>query len=372
MAKEESVISEKTKEQLEEIAKQVKTLKRALHIGTASLTPINYKEEMEKFFSSKTYNPKYVYNKKEFPDIPKTIDDFKTRLDKLEIPEELKEHFLQFLDDQTTLFLTKNTIGSNEFSEHAHRLFDWGTDRLDLLLANTPNVEFTMHIKHSMQDAEKIKTRFEKVLKRYDIPGFDVTLDNFSPHIINVGRDTINIGSEIRRFECNVDRLVVHEIESHVLQAENIKNSNTALVEFSKYGNQHLYSEGLAVYNEVITRKITPSAYEMYYFRIKAVRLLHKGFREIYETLLENLTPQRAFVMTYRVKRGLADTSAPGGFPKDASYLLGLHEIEKLVAENFSKKLLYATRSPILSSMLSKYGLLTTERVLTPKFQNKS
>lgn len=368
MAKKDSEIPEKTKKQLEEIASQVTTLKRALHIGTASLTPLNYIEEMEKFFSSKSYNPKYIYNKKEFPDIPKTIDDFKSQLDKIEIPEELKEYFLEFLDDQTTLFMTKKSIGSKEFSEHAHRLFDWGTDRLDLLLANTPKVEFTMHIKHTMEGAEKIKTRFEKVLSRYGISGFDVTLDTFSPHIINVGHHTINIGSEIRRFECNVDRLVVHEIESHVLQAQNAKNSQTALAELSNYGTQNLYGEGLAVYNEVVTRKITPSAFEMYYSRIKAVRLLHKSFRDIYETLLEDLTPQRAFVMTYRVKRGLSDTSAPGGFPKDASYLLGFHEIENLIAEKFPKRLLYATRSPILSSLLSKYGLLDTKNILTPKF----
>lgn len=369
MAKEESNIPASTKKRLGEIALQIIQLKRTLHIGTASLTPLNYIEEMTRFFSSKKYNPVYTYNKKELPNISKTVDEFKKHIDTMELPEELKEHFLDFLDDQNTLFLTKKSIGSQEFSEHAHKLFDWGSDRLDLLLSNTPKVEFTMHIKHKMQDAEKIKERFDKALARYNISGFKVKIDTFSPHIINVGHHTINIGSEIRRFECNVDRLVVHEIESHVLQTQNTKSSTTPLVEFSKYGNQNLYGEGLAVYNEVITRKITPSAFEMYYSRIKAVRLLHKSFREIFDALCETLTPQRAFVMTYRVKRGLSDTSAPGGFPKDAAYLLGFHEIENLMAEKFPKKLLYATRSPILSSLLSKYGLLETENVLTPKFR---
>ncbi len=369
MAKEESHIPAHIKKQLEEVAEQIIRLKRTLHIGTASLTPLNYGEEMAKFFSSKNYNPMYTYNKKDLPNITRTINEFKKQIDALEIPDELKEHFLDFLDDQNTLFLTKKSIGSQDFSEYAHKLFDWGSDRLDLLLSNTPKVEFTMHIKHKMQDAEKIKERFEKALSRYNISGFEVKIDTFSPHIINVGQHTINIGSEIRRFECNVDRLVVHEIESHVLQAQNSKSSNTPLVEFSKYGNQNLYGEGLAVYNEVTTRKITPSAFEMYYSRIKAVRLLHKSFREIFDTLCETLTPQRAFVMTYRVKRGLSDTSHPGGFPKDAAYLLGFHEIENLMTEKFPKKLLYATRSPILSRLLSKYGLLDTENVLTPKFQ---
>ena len=206
------------------------------------------------------------------------------------------------------------------------------------------------------------------MLRLYNISSFKVEIDTFSPHIVSVGYHTIGIGSEIRRFECNVDRLVIHEIESHVLQTENVKNSLTKLSELSKYGDQNLYGEGLAIYNEIMTRKITPSAFEMYYFRIKAVRMLNKSFRQIYSTLSEVLNPQRAFIMTYRVKRGMADTSLPGGFPKDACYLLGFHEIETLIAEKYPKKLLYATKSPTLSSLLFKYGFLDTKNIITPKF----
>lgn len=62
------------------------------------------------------------------------------------------------------------------------------------------------------------------------------------------------------------------------------------------------------------------------------------------------------------------DTAQPGGFPKDASYLLGYHEVENLVLENYPKKLLYATKSPILSLLLHKHGLLDLDNVLIPKF----
>lgn len=353
---------------LEKIASEIIKTKRELHIGTASLTPLNYIEEMDKFFSSNTYNPQYVYKKREFPDISKKIEEYKKAIDTLHIPADLKEHILEFLTDQKTLYFTKKSIGTSEFTLHAHNLFNWGTDRLDLLLTNTPKVEFKMHIKHKLQDAHTIKSRFEKSLKKYKIDGFGVKIDTFSPHIVNVGQHTVYIGSEIKRFECNIDRLVVHEIESHVLQTENIKRSKTILTEFANYGNMHLYSEGLAIYNEIVTRKITPSAFEMYYYRIKAVRNLQKSFREIYELLLENLPSNRAFIMTYRVKRGLADTSMPGGFPKDASYLLGFHEIENLINEKYPKKLLYATKSPVLSTLLAKYDLLDLQNLYTPRF----
>ncbi len=363
-----SNIQPKTLQQLEKLAQQINIIKKPLRLGTASLTPLNYQEEMEKFFNSKTHNPQYIYKKREYPNFIKIIDKYKLEFDKLLIPDDLQEHIQDFLDDLKILYDTKKSIGTKRFSSAAHKLFDWGSDRLDLLLTNTPAVEFTMFIKHNLQDANSIKKRFEGTLGKYQIDSFDVNLNEFSPHIINVGYKNISVGSQIKRFECNVDRLVVHEIESHVLQMENTKRAKTALSEFTKYGNQHLYGEGLAIYNEIITRKITPSAFELYYSRIKAVRQLNKSFREIFDVLSETLTPQRAYVMTYRVKRGMNDTSQPGGFPKDASYLLGFHEVENLIAEKYPKKLLYATKSPVLSTLLSKYNLINTNTVITPRF----
>lgn len=364
----DSIISDKTKQKLEEITKEIIEDKNALRLGTTTLSPLNYLEETKKFFSSKKYNPQYIYKRQDLPDLTERISLHKAKIDKLPIPEDLKEHLLEFLDDQNNLFLTKKSVGKKDFSENAHRLFNWGTDRLDLLLANTPNVKFEMHISHKVQNTQNIKERFENALSKYKIEDFSVRIDTFSPHIINAGYKTVAIGSEIRRYTCNVDRLIIHEIESHVLQTENIKNSATPLAQLSKYGNQNLYGEGLAVFNEVYSRKITPGAFELYYSRIKAVRLLHKSFRDIYETLVETLTPQRAFVMAYRVKRGLSDTSQPGGFPKDAAYLLGYHEIDTMVKAGFPKELLYATKSPVLSALLAKYSLIDTKKIILPKF----
>lgn len=362
------VISQKTKEEFEQIAKEIIDTKKELRIGTTSLTPTNFSEEREKFLKSDSYNPVFSYTEKKLPDIESAIDGFKKRTDKLSLPDDLKEHILEYLDDQKVLYLTKKNIGKEKFSEYAHSLFDWGTDRLDVILANTPKNYFHLHFNHKMQDSTKIKERFETELQKYNIDSFKVEIDSFATHMINAGYKKISIGSGIKRHKCNVDRLLVHEIESHVLQTENMKRAKTPLVELCKYGNMNLYSEGLAVYNEIQTRKITPSAYEMYFNRIKAVRLLHKSFRDIFETLAKDLPIPRAYIMTYRVKRGLKNTSQAGGFPKDASYLLGFHEIETLVNEGFSKRQLYVTKSPVLTALLLKYGLVDDNNIITPRF----
>lgn len=362
-------ISEKTEEELDAITRKIIAIKRILLLGSSTLAPVNYKEEMEKFLSSSSYNPQYIYKSKPLPNLLEKLDSYKKGVDRLDIPQDLKEHVLDFIDDQIALYNIKRSIGTKDFSKNAQKLFDWGSDRLDMILTNTPNVEFKMDIEHKMQDAFDIKKRFEDILKKYKIKGFTVQIDETTPHIISVGYKTINIGKDIRRFECNVDRLIIHEIESHVFQTYNMKLSPTPLSELFKYGNKHLYGEGLAIYNEIHNRKITPSAFEMYYFRIKAVRNLHKSFREIFNMLCEDLDPYKAFVMTYRVKRGLGDTSTPGGFAKDASYLLGYHEIEALYAKNYSEKLMYATKSPVLSTLLYKYGFIDLNKIVVPKFE---
>jgi hypothetical protein len=362
------LVTDSNRQQLQELSQEIIEIKKTLRLGTTSLTPLNYQEEMDNFNSSASYSPIYIYKQPELPDFSKMIDEFKLKADRLDVPDDIKEHIFQFLEDQNNLYLTKSSIGTEAFSEHAHRLFDWGTDRLEIILANTPAVEFTMYIEHKLVDAYAIKEKFVEALSKYNLTDFEVRVDEFSPHIVSVGYKSVSIGAAVKRFECNVDRLIVHEIESHAIQTQNMKNSPTPLSEFVKYGNQHLYGEGLAVYNEITTRKITPSAFEIYFNRIKAVKLLDKSFREIYESLCEDLDPKRAFVMTYRVKRGMHDTAQPGGFPKDASYLLGYHEVENLVLENYPKKLLYATKSPILSLLLHKHGLLDLDNVLIPKF----
>jgi hypothetical protein len=364
-----SAIGPKSKKSLESLAIDIRQIKKSLRMGTASLAPLNYIEEMDKFFKRPAYNPQYVYKQRELPNYPESLKHYKSEVEKLKIPEDLKEHLLEFLDDLENLYLTKLSIGTDNFSSNAHNLFDWGTDRLDMLLTNTPDVPFELHIKHILRKADFIKEMFEKTLKKYGLKNYKVVLNSSSPHIINVVHNQVNVGSDIKRFECNIERLVIHEIETHVLQIENTFVNFSPLSEFTKYGNQHLYGEGLAIYNEITTRKITPSAFETYYFRIKAVRNLNKSFREIFEILSEDLDANKAFVMTYRVKRGLSDTSKPGGFPKDASYLLGYHEIQNLINEGYDERLLYATQSPILSTLLNKYNLIDTNKILTPKFE---
>lgn len=364
---EKSEISEASTKQLTQISKKIAYLKNKLLISTATLTPINYAEEMEKFFQSDSYNPVFNYNTPLPKSYQKQIDELKKSVEKLHLPDDLDQHMDDVLIGLEQMEKTKKSVGTEDFAVNAAELFDWGKDRLDLILSQTPKVRFSLHTKHELEDAYEIKNRFENVLQSYGIEDFPVIIDDFATHIISITHRGIKVGSRVKRYRCNVDRLIVHEIESHALQIININNQPTPLPFLSKYSNMNLYAEGLAVYNEIATRKITPEAFDLYYNRIRAVRLLHKSFREIFEALTKYIPPRKAYVITYRVKRGTSHTKEAGGFPKDASYLLGYHEIENLVSDGFSKKLLYATKSPVLTNLLSKYNLIDTKNLITPR-----
>ena len=154
------LVTDSNRQQLQELSQEIIEIKKTLRLGTTSLTPLNYQEEMDNFNSSASYSPIYIYKQPELPDFSKMIDEFKLKADRLDVPDDIKEHIFQFLEDQNNLYLTKSSIGTEAFSEYAHRLFDWGTDRLEIILANTPAVEFTMYIEHKLVDAYAIKEKF--------------------------------------------------------------------------------------------------------------------------------------------------------------------------------------------------------------------
>src|SRR5690606_1229491 len=124
-----------------------------------------------------------------------------------------------------------------------------------------------------LYSAEEIAEIFRDVLKKkYNITNYGVEIDHFNDHTIRVGARRIILGGKVKRFKKSIDRLIIHEIESHVLQKFNTQNSPIRTL--IPLGDRTLYGEGLAVYNEVTGEKITETMYSLYSLRLKAVRLL--------------------------------------------------------------------------------------------------
>lgn len=129
-----------------------------------------------------------------------------------------------------------------------------------------------------------------------------------------------------------IQGMLHHEIGTHCLRELNDQNQPWAKVKKGRkrFGLQdkNPTEEGLASLHTVLERDghFLWRAALLYYTTWKASQL---SFRELYEDLAQFLghNPDERWDYCFRAKRGLLDTSQPGGFVKDQMYLTGAMEI---------------------------------------------
>lgn len=339
-----------------------------LMIDTKVLTPTNLVKERVKFFQSKTYNPQFEYQKPPLAVSEDEVENLLGELGQLNLPKDLRSFYETALEQLKTQRKTLEAVGTPNFASFSSRLFTINHFATNLYLDLVPQVEFNTKTGHQLLDAEKIKHRFEEVIKEYAFEDVEVFLDDFNPFTVRVGSKRLLVGSGIRRYANNVDRLVTHEIESHIIRRKSLLQMNNILHRFAPFDQAILFSEGLAVYNEITQKKITRSAMNTYLQRLQAVNKLDLSFRGIYNYLINFISPQMAFVMTYRVKRGMTDTSLPGGYEKDAYYLMGYFEVKDFVDKGGDLRSLYRFAVPKLETLLKKYNLTSDSKPILPKF----
>lgn len=137
--------------------------------------------------------------------------------------------------------------------------------------------------------------------------------------------------------------MLAHEVGTHMLRWVN-EFSQPWHKRHREYGMQEYMptEEGLAVLNASLHH---PAPFfwlpAIYYF--SGYHAQTKSFSEL-NSLLKTYVPnvERRWKICLRVKRGLRDTSEPGGYKKDLVYLTGIFELSKwLRAHNFSAQELY-------------------------------
>lgn len=362
-------ISTGSKNELLKIALRSTEIRQALVLTSTTLTPTNLNIEKERFFKSKNSNPIFEYATPPAERFDIEIDELEQRVEKIDLPYDLLYHLIEFLNHLRFLYHARHSVGKPTFPVYARLAFNWKIPDPDKLVMSLPKFHFTNEKKGELKIASDIASQLDSTLKnKYKIKDLDVEVNYFSTNMIFVDFNIIRIGKDIRRFQNNIDRLIVHEVESHALQNYNIRISNNYLRVMSKLSDAYLYSEGLGVFNEVKTGTITKKSFQNYYFRLKAIRNSNLSFREIYNNLTtDGLSEKHAFNISFRVKRGMLDTSKAGCYPKDAAYLIGYKEILKFLKDN-SEDLLYYAKNPYLTKLLLKYNLIGNKKLLLPRF----
>lgn len=334
---------------------------KAMHL-LSFLNPTNLQEEERTFFSSQTYEPQFTY--KTFT----RANAFRTRLERIRIAEQTPLGQL-FRDVKERLLLSTNlleNIGKNGFAET--RLY------------GMPSKE-TLHNAHEIlksiprepmptkpYTATYMKSAIEKALLQHGFVGWHISIKPSVARVsVSPSKRTIII-SEKAKFSANgIKCMLAHEVGVHVLRSMNSYRQQYRILSSDAIPCYLQTEEGLAVLHEKKTGCLTSNRLRKYAGRVIAVSAALKGgFRDVFNELCRFFPPKEAFEMTVRVKRGLKDTSATGGFVKDHVYLEGKLMLEKFIEQGGNIKLLYAGKIG-----LEHIGLVEDGTILQPAYLPK-
>lgn len=299
------------------------------------IKPQNLQEEWEKARADVSYNPMFQYAVTGF-----NIDDLESRLKALTIDDSpvgvLFNKKRRELLHRAALLRARGD--SRRFTEASSLLF--GTPSSVLLtsamsvmrsrdsaaMAETPGTQLT---------ADETAKIFEEVLTKYGLHDWQVTVKENTIARCTVGGKKVTLRKDATFTKEILDALIAHEIETHVLTAENGDHQPYELFRRG-FANYLDTQEGLAIYNQnrFLTEKDEKRFGPVRNLLSTAFALEH-SFADTRKYLIEELgyTDQKALSQSIAVKRGLADTSEPGAFTKGVVYYRGQRAIEQFLAQ---------------------------------------
>ncbi|MBU1198697.1 MAG: DUF1704 domain-containing protein [Nanoarchaeota archaeon] len=298
---------------------------RNLHLKI--LNPTNLAKIRRDFFAKKIKNPVFEY---ELPS--NDLLELKRQISAIQLPAKgiLNKIMIEKQRDILNKIDLIYSIGCSDFTEKSINVYGVPDKKL---------VNRSYDILNQPYEKEKRK----KVLSKDAVRLLKINLQTFGLEY-KIKKEDIVTSCSIRspqglivlkrkqRFSADfLNRLIVHEIGTHAFRYENglqqdLKVFRHGLIDYLPT------EEGLAVYNEECFGLLKQVFLRNYAGRIIGVHFaLQNDFITTYRELKKFFDPKKAFQLTARIKRGLLDTSLPGGHTKDIVYLQGYFEVKDYV-----------------------------------------
>ncbi len=316
------------------------------------LRPTNLIVQKKKFFKYNkiAYNPQFTYK----PIIINT-DNILEKINNLRPNTNsfIGQLFMDKITEVRKKALLMESIGNDEiFPQRSEALF------------GAPNEEIFNQALEIIKNIPPIplKTKKEKILKQNEVKEIikqkldELKLDNVKITFKTTGPTKASVkksGKEIiinKNYKFTKRSLlgtIAHEIEVHLVRAYFGAKKEYKIFSYgtAKYIE---IEEGLAIYNKA---KVLESSQPIRNSAIMYVAsfLGHKtSFFNTFKYLVNlKITETNAFRYTYRVKRGLSDTSNPGAYLKDSLYFTGYLKVKDMTTKQI-KKLLQSGKTHIL------------------------
>jgi uncharacterized protein (TIGR02421 family) len=302
--------------------------------------PLNSEEEERRFFERPGYNPQFTYS-------PMPDEEYRLLYERLDAlrPDSsptgrLFEHTRRYLFRRLAL---RRHLGTAQFWDPD--LYGQPPEDLiqiaDQMLKMSYLSDETSGMVHGV---DRLISMCEQALRQYRLDEWRVVArPQISSSNVESANRLVILRADARYSMTAMKRLVVHEIETHVLRAANGYLQPLRIFGAAVIPGYLATEEGLALVNEERAGYIDIDRQRVLAARVIAAHLARLvSFREIFDRLVGyGLDPQSAWNTVKRVKRGLGDTSLPGGYIKDHVYLWGKIKLEKYIVDGGDLSLLY-------------------------------
>ncbi len=314
-----------------------------------SMFPLNFEDEMATFVKEKgKYNPQfhYKYNAEMYTELMRSLDS-------LSIEEGSPQgHIFSKKRDELAMRLQlfhHAGLDAKKFTTISKQLYTSPKKKL-LEEAKAVQEEYEKRKHHIAEGkkltAEETKERLQEYLMRNKLQHWHVVIRETGSTRISIGkskRRNIYLLANSLFPEVDLESIFAHEVATHAMRLENgIHQPYTVMM----YGtHQYLETEeGLAIFNQLkFQDKLSSKFYSAARGYVKTAEVLETSFAEAseLESVLQFLKKRKLsdenlrilFRKIYRVKRGIGDTSKPGGFTKDLVYFSGLKKVEKFLKQ---------------------------------------
>jgi hypothetical protein len=360
---------------------EVTKLLQELRIPTGLVfTPTNLSQEKKRFFESDRYEPHFEYRvvKNRNNDILKELSSLKSITD---IDPRISQFYLELIDSKKDSSALMHGVGINDivtdlsvkkYGSCSAKLFRNASRVLRNKLDSYNVVDERKVNKGKVLNYEQIDEIFKVVFESLKLSDWTIAPSkNISKNGVKVGikRKQIFVDPNITRSEFKLKKLLVHEVGTHVLRSYNGFKTG-----FPALGNANLPSyldieEGLATWNEESMGYLTDKWLKKKAGMVWAIYLGEDmTFRQLYNALSGSFLKYSAWDITYRVKRGLGDTSYPGIYTKDLAYFRGFRRVKSVLEKDPSMyEKLYAGKIDFKQTKWVDDGLLKKPEIVPSK-----
>lgn len=312
-----------------------------------SLNPLNYDQELETFLMKDGYyNPTFTYKRNE-----DKYEEILADLTKMEIDPGTPQGFL-FENKRKELCRKLDAFFFAEIdpARYTHASKSLFTEVDPEVIKEANKMLFTFRAIQENRERltpcsfEDAHTSLVKHLESYNLKNWNIKTREGGLSRVGVGKTAKRIIYMNKLATYHTDalpRLWAHEIDTHVLRLENALRQPYQLLHRGTAGYLET-EEGLAIFNQ---QKFTnPSLLRFYVpalIYLKTYEASQHSFAEMVDSeILGMLIPpednrdqylKKAFRIITRAKKGIGDTSSPGGYAKDLVYFSGYYKISKFV-----------------------------------------